>query len=216
MATAEQMDDPSQGTKDNGGIDISKEILSKFKKSESTVVEIYKAEKTYFTNLNDKSKSKSKAGSAIKPKRTFTPADAPDKMKVGDRIKYRSKKPKKGASIYNDPDTFKSGVKKKSFYTSNVRKALTASCGVGAPSTRTQGATLQKEDMSPKLEKVFKKKKVLKSLSDEAWKNYQYKDELIEFVSEKQPDMNKNEVLAISKTYAYIEQIKSEKTLEDL
>lgn len=40
------------------------------------------------------------------------------------------------------------GVKKRlSKYDSNVRKALTASCGMGAPSTKVQGDALQKEDL---------------------------------------------------------------------
>jgi hypothetical protein len=315
-AHAEQLDSPSQGTKKKGGIDISKEILSKFKKNEQIEIEIMKGDLKYFTGKWDKNKSKfnpdkdpkSKSnfkplapnsgekspGSALpKPKREFSPKDAPDKMKVGDRISYDKKRPRTGAEIYKDPKTWEKSEKKmkkalvdqgkspkqkkrdrakrkpgftpktkekfttlgaremkrpegqknlkerldkrpktpkkqdleyptlaaseKAFYTSNVRKAITASIGSGAPGARTGGAALQVEDLGIDLKKrKAKRKKVLKSLSEESWKNYQYKDELISFLSDKEPNMNKREVLAVAKTYSYIEQIKAEKKLEEL
>lgn len=228
MAHAEHMEKPSEAKKADS-IDISKEILSKFKKSEAVEIEVMsKAEKKYYTNLYNKQTSKmnpennpsskqnfkpltpmsgkTKEGSMLpKPKRTFTPENAPDKIKVGDRIDY-SKRPraKTGAEIYNDPDTFKSEKKKKSkkkFYESNVRKAITASCGMGAPSSKVQGDALQKE-------------KILKHLADETWKDYDKKDELVDFLTEKYPDMNKSEVMAVAKTYVYIDIKKKEMALE--
>jgi len=248
MAHAEHMEAPSKDTKKSGGIDISKEILSKFKKSEGTEIEMIKAEGKYYTNLynkktskfnqekNPKSKAnykpqtpssmepKKPASPLPKPKREFSQTSAPDKLRVGDRIKHKNKgKARTGHDIYNDPKTWeksekkttekmkidlKKKKKKKNFYTSNVRKAITASIGVGAPSTRTGGAALQKESLC--------KKKVYKNLSEEAWKNYPNKTELVEFISEKEPNMTKSEVLAVAKTYSYLEQLKTEKKLEDL
>lgn len=233
MAHAEHLDKPDKETKSMGGIDISKEILSKFKKSEAIEIELFKGELKYlpklggakgvkqptsqtrsYTNIGQTT-GQQRAGKPIEPKRTFTQTDAPDKMKVGDRIVHTTKKPKTGHQLYNDPNTFKSEnkTKKKSFYTSNVRKAITASCGMGAPSTLTGGAALQGENL---LGKDKAKKKVMKALAEEAWKNYTYKDELVKFISEKNPDMNKNEVLAVAKTYSYLEQVKAEKKLEEL
>jgi len=252
MAHAEHMESPSKDTKKSGGIDISKEILSKFKKSESTEIEIIKGEVKYFPKLGEAKGVKPKRSATrdftgakptageqrpagkIKPKRTFTQTDAPSKMKIGDRVQHTTKKPKTGHQIYNDPKTWeksegkktteqmkidlmKKKKKKKSFYTSNVRKAITASAGGGAPSSMVGGAALQKEDLGSGMVKFkTKKKKVLKSLSDEAWNHYEYKDELIKFIAEKEPNMNKNEVLAVAKTYSYLEQIKAEKKLEDM
>lgn len=240
MAQAEHLEDPSQKTKDSGGIDISKEILSKFNKSESTAVEIFKGELKYFPKLGeakgvkpkrsptrDFTGAKATAGEQrpagkIKPKRTFSQKDAPDKMKVGDRVQHTTKKPKTGHQIYNDPKTWEKSEKKKksnkSFYTSNVRKAITASIGTGAPSTRTGGAALQRESLMTDKEgfSAKKKKVVMKSLAEDSWKNYLYKDELVKFITEKEPNMNKNEVLAVAKTYSYLEQVKAEKKLEEL
>jgi len=232
MASAEQLDKPSKATKKMGGIDISKEILSKFKKSESIAIEILKGEMKYLKQLapakgisprtsSARNFTGAKAtagehreGKPIEPKRTFAQNAAPKDRKVGDRIAHTTKKPRTGHDIYNDPKTWesdkaeKSEKKSKKFYTSNVRKAITASCGMGAPSTQTQGASLQKEDLC--------KKKVYKNLSEESWKNYKYQTQLIEFISNKQPSLTKTEVLAIAKTYSYIEQTKQEKKLTEL
>lgn len=241
MAHAEQLDKPSKESKKADSFDISKEILGKFKKNEEIGIEIIKQEDKYMKQLGKPKGVKSpksstrdytkigpahgehKPGKPIEPKRTFTPKTTPDKMKPGDRIVHRPNKPKTGAQIYKDPKTWeksehkrveqmkidlkKKKKKKKDFYTSNVRKALTASCGVGAPSSKVQGAALQKECM---------KKEVLKSLAEEAWKSYTHKEELIDFIAEKQPNLNKKEVLAVAKTYSYLEQLKTEKALEEL
>ena len=234
MAQAEYFEKPSKKTKELGSIDISKEILSKFKKTEELEIEIFKGEVKYFPKLWNKKKSKfnpennpkskinykpqtpssgqpKKPSEELpKPKREFDTQNAPNKMRVGDRIVHRQDKPKTGAQIYNDPKTWEKSEKnkKKSFYESNVRKAITASCGMGAPGSKTQGAALQKEALC--------KKKVYKNLSEESWKNYKHKDELIDFISKKQPGLSKSEVMAIAKTYSYIEQIKAEKNLEEL
>ena len=175
-----------------------------------------------------------KAGTSIEPKRVFTPQEAPNKLGVGDRIVYTNKKGQKaktGSQLYQEPSTFNEGVKdrkqnwkktsknteemnldlkkknkkksKKNFYTSNMRKAITASCGVGAPSSKVQGDALQKE-------------KILKHLAEDSWKDYLYKDELVEFICSKIPDINKNEALAIAKTYSYLERLKIEKKLEEM
>lgn len=227
MAQAEYMDKTTKDMKNMGGIDISKEILSKFKKSEEIEVEVIKGEAKYFASLkNPKGKmsqqskmrtytqirptiGEHKDGSSITPKRNFNNQNAPDKMKVGDRITHRPDKPKTGHQIYNDPKTWeKSEKNKKSFYTSNVRKALTASCALGSPSSLSGGATLQKESIS--------KKKIYKSLADDAWKNYKHKEELVDFISKKEPELNDDEILAVAKTYSYLEQVKNEKKLEEL
>ena len=86
-------------------------------------------------------------------------------------------------------------------YDSNVRKAITASCGAGSPSSKTQGAALEK-------------KNILKHLADETWKDYDKKNELVNFLTEKYPSMDKSEVMAVAKTYVYIDLKKKEIALE--
>lgn len=83
-----------------------------------------------------------------KPKREFTQATAPDKMKVGDRINY--KKPRSGRDIYNDPDTWKTE--------NNMRKALIAGMMGGTPDSQTGSAALGKEDVDSEMHQVSKKK----------------------------------------------------------
>ena len=208
MAQAEHMEDPSTKTKNSGGIDISKEILNKFKKSEDTAIEIIKGERKYFTGLYNKNKSKfnpennpkskvnfkpqtpssmdpKKPASPLPtPKREFSTTSAPSKLRVGDRIKHQqNKKAKTGSQIYNDPKTWEKSEGKKS---------------------------------TEQMKIDLKKKKILKSLSEESWKHYTYKDELIKFITEKEPSMSKNEALAVAKTYSYLEQLKAEKKLEEL
>jgi hypothetical protein len=244
MASAEKIESIKKSLKNPKSADVAKEILSKFKKTEERgLVEIFKGEKKYYSSLvdpktrpnpstNPKSKSNyvpqpkssvgqrsMSSGSTYKPKREFSSVDAPDKTKLGDRTTYTTSKPKTGHSIYNDPSTFNDTSKPKqnwktkmgktsSFYTSNVRKAIVASCGGGAPEGKTGGAALQKECLD--------KSKVLKSLSNEAWGNYKYQEKLLDFISERYPEMNKNEVLAVCKTYVYTEQIKQELLLKGM
>jgi hypothetical protein len=272
MAHAEHMEKPTESKKDDS-IDISKEILSKFKKSEEIAIEIiakndvlnFKPKKKPFTSMKVGNQESAPAKTSFTPKRTFSPENAPKDMQIGDRIKYEKKprhKPKTGKDIYSNPDTWKSenkkvkkgsvhGIKtgqevidnkgnrkinpetgtnfllpselsegaqklyrqrvrekndkrKKSKlgkYDSNVRKAITASCGAGSPSSKTQGAALEK-------------KNILKHLADETWKDYDKKNELVNFLTEKYPSMDKSEVMALAKTYVYIDLKKKEIALE--
>lgn len=149
MAFAEQMEDKKASSK-MGSINIAKDILDKFKKSEQIEIEIMqKSAQKYMTSLAGvKGVSKypkpssqrsyrgvgatageQREGTEIKPKRTFSNQTAPNKMKVGDRISYSDKpKPRTGAQIYNDPDTWKSEKPKKKknkvSFESNMRKAI--------------------------------------------------------------------------------------------
>jgi len=250
MAFAEHMEEPTDKSKTMGSKEIAKDILSKFRKSEQVEVEmLQKAAGEYMTQLANvkgikqpKSPSRDykkigpsmgeqRAGKEIKPKREFTQTDAPDKLKVGDRIKHTTKKPKTGHSIYNDPDTWKKEGKSKveqmkldlkkkkkkklSKYDSNVRKALVAGSGMGAPESKTGGEALQAECLDKKIEKICKKK-VYKSLSEDAWSRIEKKEQLIEIIKKKSPDMSDKEVLAVAKTMAYAMEKKEEMKLEGL
>lgn len=216
MCIAEIMDDP---TISSGYKLINKDKLKDIvKKCEDLESDLKKSDK-YMRSLAFRAKKpiepkkdytkissthgESKPGQEIKPKRTI-PASSisnTDKLKTGDRISYSNKiKGRSGASIYKDPKTWE----KKDKFMSNVRKAITASCGTGSsPSTKVGGEALSRE-------------KVMKSLSEEAWKNFENKEELIEFLNEKTPDFNEKEILAFAKTYAYVDMKKKEMVLNDL
>ena len=187
MAFAEQMD-KKDTKKTMGGIDVAKDILDKFKKSEQIEIELMtKSAQKYMTSLAGGASKFPKPSAArdfkgvgstageqreakpIEPKRTFKPNAAPDKMKVGDRIDHTGGKPKAktGHSIYNDPDTWKSEEKKKKkkkkiSYESSMRKAIAAGAGVGAPSSLSGGSALAKEYVDGS-----KKKKKKKDESDD-------------------------------------------------
>lgn len=249
MAFAEQMEDKSSN-KTMGGINVAKDILDKFKKSEQIEIELMtKSAQKYMTSLagakNVKfpkaspQRSYSGVGATageqrpakqIQPKRTFTPNSAPEKMKAGDRIDYTGGKPKAktGHQLYNDPDTWKSEGKKKKkkiSYESNMRKAITASAGLGAPSSLTGGAALAKEDLDGKKKKKKQlasglvqvcKNDVMKSLANDSWSRFVHKEELINIITLKDPNLTKNEVLAIAKSFAYVSEKKEEIALHSL
>ncbi len=269
-----------------------------------------------FINTNIKSEKVGKAMN-YKPKRTFTPETAPDKMKVGDRIDHTQPKPtpksgeygnvvvkskkkvkkgKIGESIKQvvgtlnvdatakrvqrereragkpfDPDRTVVADKKRTIlkakvdrlapeqqraaarkqrqffspkkptfttedarartktkekmratrqklgkYDSNVRKAITASSGMGAPGTLTQGAALQSEEIvKPKLNKK-QIKKIMKDISEESYKRFTKKEELFDFLSERLPNINDKEKMALAKAIAYIHEKKQELKLKTL
>lgn len=238
MAFAEHMD-KEDSKKNMGGIDVAKDILDKFKKSEEIEIELMtKSAQKYMTSLagvknvkfpkpssqrsypgvGPTSGEQRDAKPLPKPKREFTSTNAPDKMKVGDRIKHTTAKPKTGHSIYNDPNTWKSEDKKKKkkiSYESNMRKAIVAGCGMGVPSGLSGGAALQAESLDKKTEKLSKKK-VYKNLSEDSWSRFKYKDELIDIIAKKDPNLTKSEVLAIAKSYSYISEKKEEIVLHSL
>jgi len=251
MAFAEQMED-KDSKKNMGGISVAKDILDKFKKTEQIELELMtKSAQKYMTALAGVKKpnfpkpssarsfkgvgataGEASGGSAIKPKRTFQPNATPDKMKAGDRIDHTGGKPKAktGHQLYNDPDTWKSEEKpkkKKISFESNVRKAITASAGVGAPSSLTGGAALAKECLDGKKKKKkgevsedglvqVCKNDVLKSLANDSWSRFVHKEELVNIITKKQPNLNKNEVLAIAKSFAYRSEKKEEMALHSL
>jgi hypothetical protein len=86
-----------------------------------------------------------------KPKRQFDTAEAPSKLRVGDRITYEKKKARTGKQIYSDPDTWKSEK-------NNMRKALIAGVMSGSPDSKTGMAALASEDVDTTLQKPFKSK----------------------------------------------------------
>lgn len=119
---------------------------------------------------------------------------------------------------------------------SNMRKAIAASVGVGAPSVKVGGDALQKEHQEEQIQQVCDpvidlkkkpkktKKKMDKSINEEAQgKNVRPatffpgtmgKSEiqaLIKFVSEKHPQLSKKEQLALAKTVAVLRKAKKDK-----
>jgi len=113
----------------------------------------------------------------------------------------------------------------------SVKKALTAGSAVGAPSTLTGGAALGKMATSmvnesvvtpskagsfTKEEKKKKKKKALKEMSDEAFNNFEKKEELLDFLVDKLPNNSAEEIMALAKTVAFTSIKKKELMLADL
>lgn len=85
---------------------------------------------------------------AAKPKRQFTPGNAPSTLKVGDRINYSKPKRTTGSDIYNNPDTWKAE--------NSMRKALIAGMMGGSPDSKTGTAALANEEIVGKTYKVTK------------------------------------------------------------
>jgi len=192
-----------------------------FKKAEDMEVDMKKNDKKYMTGLAGKLSPKepskkqtyskittatgeNKPGSEWKPKQTIPASKAPEKAPVGTRIDYKKPKARTGASIYKDPNTWKTE--------SNVRKQLTkkpVKKNMAAPTTKTK-ITMSEKDMAKA------KKEILKSMSDEAFDLFKNKDLLIDIAKSKMPEASEEEVLAFAKTYAYVQLKKSEIGLEKL
>jgi hypothetical protein len=125
----------------------------------------------------------------------------------------------------------------------NMRKALMAGSGMGAPSTKTQGEALQGEYIdSPKKKKkkgdkeivvegddnqlssfdtskMFSKSEklqALKIMSDEAFSQFEKKEELLDFLVDSLPNTSAEELMALAKTVAYVSVKKKEIKLESL
>jgi len=197
---AELLEDPDKYCKS-----ITKEkVQASMKKAEADYQTLIKAEpKKYFKELGMPKTPKGLNYSKItpatgehrpanpaEPKRTFTSQNAPDKMKVGDRITHNKPKAKAGASFYRD------------LYKDNsnpIRKQVWDSAKQN-----------KEENMKPS------KKEIMKHLGDEAWENFKGKDILIDIIQKKDPELTKAEVLGIAKTMAYMDMKKKESELEDM
>lgn len=194
-----------------------------FKKAEDMEIDMKKNDKKYLTGLAGKltpqqpskkqtyskitpATGENKPGSEWKPKQTLSPSQVTPKTSMKDtRIKYDKPKARTGASIYKDPNTWKTE--------SNVRKKLTTKKPVEknmtAPTTKTK-ITMSEKDMAKA------KKEILKSMSDEAFDLFKNKDLLIDIAKSKMPEASEEEVMAFAKTYAYVQLKKSELGLEKL
>jgi hypothetical protein len=192
-----------------------------FKKAEDMENDMKKADKKYFTQLAGKLTPKEpskkqtytkitsttgehKEATPAEPKQTIPHVEAPKKVTSGTKIEYRKQKMRTGASIYKDPETWKTE--------SNVRKQLTkkpVGKNMTAPTTKTK-INMSEKDMAKA------KKEILKSMSDEAFDLFKNKDLLIDIAKSKMPEASEEEVLAFAKTYAYIQLKKSEIGLEKL
>lgn len=198
-----------------------------FKKSEPTEVEVLsKQERKYFPALKEKKAKVSpkaafkptpkevaggitgqatrevRAPKEFKPKKTVQAGSVgpSEKLMPGTRIQYRKKgKMRSGASIYSDPDTWKSEA-------SNMHKKIMKSCGA-APSARVGTDALQVEDI---------KKELVKNMCDEYFKNFKESDKLLKFLQDKLPKLSKKEIVALAKTYVYVTTKEKEKHLESL
>lgn len=195
---------------DDKPIEITaKQLLAAFKKSEEINNDLSKAEynsKLAF-KLNPKPKKvdtykpitpatgEHREGTAIKPAAVSTPAEAPAKQKVGQRVDYKAGKTKMrtGYQIYHDPETWKSE-------TNSVRKEILKNMSNQNIRSRMM-LSERKEEM---------RKDILKSMADDAFEHFEKKEELVAFVADKYPEMSEVEVLAFVKTFAFVQMKKSE------
>lgn len=198
--TAELLTDPDEYCKP-----VTKEkVKDSMKKAEEEYAVLMKAEpKKYFKELGVPKTPKGlnytkitpatgehRPATPVEPKRTFTAQNAPDKMKVGDRIQHNRPKAKAGASFYRD--LYKDD-------SNPIRKSI------------LKNAKEKKEaDMKPS------KKEIMKHLADEAWENFKGKEILLDIIQKKDPELTKNEVLGIAKTMAYMDMKKKESELQDM
>jgi tetrahydromethanopterin S-methyltransferase subunit A len=101
---------------------------------------------------------------------------------------------------------------------SNVRKALTAGCAVGAPSTLEGGAALQKENIDKKRHIITRKelRDKLKKISDDSYSRFTKKEELQNFLKSEFPERNDKEILMLAKIVSYIHEKKAEMKLKEM
>lgn len=198
--TAELLEDPDKFCKK-----ITKDkVKDSMKKAEEDYVVMKKAEpKKYFKELGMPKTPKGlnytkitpatgehRPANPAEPKRTFTSQNAPEKMKIGDRITHNKPKAKAGASFYRD--LYKDS-------SNPIRKAVT-----------NKKEEKKEQNMKPS------KKEIMKHLGDEAWENFKGKEILIDIIQKKDPELTKSEVLGIAKTMAYMDMKKKESELTDL
>ncbi len=141
--------------------------------------------------------------SVIKPKRTFSPSNAPKKIRTGDRISY--KKPKTGSQIYKDPDTFKS---------ESMQKALSMGSYDVSPSSLSQGAALQQEDFGGKVQDVGyvkNKNRALAAYRD--WKGSK-KGKFKGYLKMEMPDVSDDFIKIFSDLVDKVEFRKTEQVME--
>lgn len=120
--------------------------------------------------------------------------------KAEDRC-WEGYKPAKGKKPYSEGSCVKKGDHK---YQSNMRKAIAAGSGMGAPSTKTQGDALQKEGI----------KHAAKKISQENWKTFEKKEELVKYLEKSFPTMGNSFKNALAKTIAYVHMKKKEMYLK--
>lgn len=195
-----------------------------FKKSQEMEIDLIKAEGKYNLGLSHKltpqspsstrNYSKISAGHGesrpakpMAPKMTLKPSQiAPNaKLTVGTRIEHTSKKPKTGASIYKDPNTWKSEMDTMS----NKRKAM-------IKHIKKSNSTSNIKTQVTMSEKTMKRKELLKSISEEAFQEFPHKEELLASIKKAMPKAGEKEIQAIANTYAYREMKKAEIQLADL
>lgn len=215
---AEILEPESEKKEGEGKLITLAELKAAFKKSQDIEMDLMKAEGKYNLGLSHKLKPQAQSSTRnytkisaghgehrpakpIVPKQTVKPSQVTNdtKLKTGTRIQYSPQKPKTGSSIYNNPETWKSELETMS----NSRKAILKNI-------------TDKKRLVMMSEKNMKRKELLKSMSEEAYSMFPHKDELLKAVKQKMPEASEQEVLAFAKTFAYVQQKKSEINLEEI
>lgn len=136
------------------------------------------------------------------PKQTMPSTSVtPKTSMVGTRQTYGGTKPRTGASIYKDPETWKSEIDSMS----NSRKAQINHVKKSNSTSNIKTQIMMSE------QKMSKRKEILKSLSQEAFDLFPHKEELVDAIRKTMPEgTSDNEINAVAKTYAYVHQKKEE------
>jgi len=160
-----------------------------------------------FNRFKDKKKNRpgqSEAGSYIKGNKRRATSDwgAVSSKENKEDVKVMHQK-----VISEQKQIKRPNLPKSDKYMSNVRKALIAGSGMGAPSAKTGTAALSKEDMKIKMVEVCK------SISNDNWETFHKREQLTTFIQQQLPKLNKKQVLALSKVVAYMHEKKKEAKL---
>lgn len=155
----------------------------------------------------DKAKS---LASAFKTKRTFISGKEPDVLKPGDKILPKNPKPKTGKDIYTDP---------KAWEKDNIKKSLAAGSYDVAPSSLSQGASLQQEDLGGKNQDVgfankkhsFNKNRALAAYRD--WRGSK-KGKFKEYLKIEMPDVSEDFIKVFADLVDKVQFKKTEQIME--
>jgi len=108
--------------------------------------------------------SEKRKGKKIEPKRVFQSSEAPEELRAGDRISFRKKEQKTGASIFSNPETFKETPKiNKETLAAKKKREFTKEIIKKAREARAAGNTEGAVDLLGKARKALFKKGLRKT-----------------------------------------------------
>lgn len=213
-----------------------------FKKAMDEQDELQKAEKKYSLGLSHKLDKTPKPNSKVNytpisshvlpddvspglpiiPERTIPASEVKEtENMVGKRILHeRTPKMRSGAAIYNDPKTWEKDPRDRyakpatprwkviqNMKQDNLTKDTLTDNIETKPENNLQRIKQELQNLGPK---------IMKKISEDMFDLYKHKGKLIDFIGKKYPDMDKNDVEALAKTYVLYQTKKEENKLKKL